>query len=304
MADPHLSSSSPQLRQYAADPAEPDNGAIRRSRRWLARAQFWIALSIFAGVLTCALFAQWIAPFDALSIAPGDSFLPPSGLHWFGTDQLGRDVYARVVQSAQITLMIAASVVALAGIAGSLLGIMAGYFGGIVDAVAMRLADLQLALPAVILAMVLAGVVEASLGNLVIVLALSSWARFARVARGEVLSLRTRDFVLLARLAGASRRRIMLRHLAPGVLGTFIVLATLDAGTIVLFEATLSFLGLGVQAPLISWGGMIAEGRGFLNNAWWVCVFPGAVLIATVLALNVLGDALRDRLNPVIPQSW
>lgn len=304
MADIHAPSPRPQLRQHAADPVEPDNGPIRRSSRWLAHTQFWIALLVFLTVLACAVFAQWIAPFDALSIAPGNSFLAPSSLHWFGTDQLGRDVYSRVVQSAQITLFIATSVVAVAGVAGSLLGIAAGYFGGITDAVVMRLADLQLALPAVILAMVLAGVVEASLGNLVVVLALSSWARFARVIRGEVLSLRTRDFVLLARLAGASRTRIMLRHLAPGVLGTFIVLATLDAGTIVLFEATLSFLGLGVQAPLISWGGMIAEGRGFLNNAWWVCVFPGVVLIATVLALNVLGDALRDRLNPVIPQTW
>lgn len=286
--------------------AEPLQGGrtLARSTRRLARFQLGIALAVFAAILAAALFAPWLAPADPTAISLGETFLAPSAAHWFGTDQLGRDILSRAIHGASISLFIAACAVLLAGGLGTALGIVGGYFGGAVDALVMRLADIQLAFPAVILALVLSGAIGVNIGNLILVLTLANWARFARVTRGEVLSLKSRDFVLLSRLAGASRPWIMLRHVAPNIVGTFVVLATLDVGSVIVLEATLSFLGLGIQPPTPSWGGMIAEGRGYLSNAWWVCVMPGAVLIVTVLAANLLGDALRDRLNPVVPETW
>lgn len=287
-------------------PAEPSfaGSTPARSRRRLARIQLGLACAVFGLVLVAALFAPWVAPFDPVAISLSDTFQPPSATHWFGTDQLGRDILSRAIAGARISLFIAACAVLLAGVLGTALGLAGGYLGGAVDAVVMRLADMQLAFPAVILALVLSGAIGVNLANLILVLTLANWARFARVVRGEVLSLKSRDFVLLARLAGASPLWIMLRHIAPNIVGTFVVLATLDVGSVIILEATLSFLGLGIQPPTPSWGAMIAEGRGFLSTAWWVCVAPGAVLIVTVLATNLLGDALRDRLNTAIPESW
>ncbi|HVR49357.1 MAG TPA: ABC transporter permease [Pseudorhodoferax sp.] len=287
-------------------PAEPTfaGGAPARSRRRLAQVQLALACAVFGLALGAALFSPWVTPFDPVAISLSDTFLPPSATHWFGTDQLGRDILSRAIAGARISLFIAACAVLLAGVLGTALGLVGGYLGGAVDAVVMRLADMQLAFPAVILALVLSGAIGVNLANLILVLTLANWARFARVVRGEVLSLKSRDFVLLARLAGASPLWIMLRHIAPNIVGTFVVLATLDVGSVIILEATLSFLGLGIQPPTPSWGAMIAEGRGFLSSAWWVCVAPGAVLIATVLAANLLGDALRDRLNTAIPESW
>lgn len=278
--------------------------AAPRSRHWLPRVQLVAAALVLGLIVTSAVLASWIAPFDPTAISLSDTFAAPFGTHWLGADQIGRDILSRVLYGARISLFIAACTVAAAGLLGSALGLAAGYAGGWIDAVIMRLADIQLAFPAVILAMVLAGAIGVDLFNLIVLLALAHWARFARVVRGEVLSLKARDFVLLARLAGASRVWIVVRHIAPNIVGTFVVLATLDIGSVIVLEATLSFLGLGVQPPIPSWGGMIAEGRGFLDTAWWVCVAPGVVLVFTVLAANLLGDALRDRLNPVIPESW
>lgn len=287
-------------------PAEPTfaGSAPARSRRLLARLQLGLAFAVFGAVLVAALFAPWVAPFDPVAISLSDTFQAPSATHWFGTDQLGRDILSRAIAGARVSLLVAACAVLLAGVLGTALGLAGGYLGGAVDALVMRLADMQLAFPAVILALVLSGAIGVNLFNLILVLTLANWARFARVVRGEVLSLKSRDFVLLARLAGASPLWIMLRHIAPNIVGTFVVLATLDVGSVIILEATLSFLGLGIQPPTPSWGSMIAEGRGFLSSAWWVCVAPGAVLIVTVLAANLLGDALRDRLNTAIPESW
>src|SRR5450830_1910164 len=236
---------------------------------------------------------------------------PPRSRRWLGKSQLALaalvfagELLSRVMHGARVSLLISAIVVSLAGVLGTLLGVLAGYVGGVIDAVVMRLVDMQLAFSAVILALVLSGAIGVNMSNLVIVLTLANWARFARITRGEVLSLKSRDFVLLARLAGASPGWIMLRHIVPNIAGTLVVLATLDAGSVIILEATLSFLGLGVQPPTPSWGSMIAEGRGHLSTAWWVCVAPGAVLILTVLAANLLGDELRDRINPILPQTW
>lgn len=291
------------LHQRAAEPSVPIPALPARGR-WWTRVYLWIALAIAVALIAMALFPSVFSPYDPNAISLSDILKPPSATHWFGTDQLGRDLLSRTIWGAQVSLYVAFCAVLMAGIIGSLLGITAGYLGGLVDNIVMRLADIQLALPAVIMALVLVGAIGFSMFNLVLVLSLANWARFARVTRAEALSLRQRDFVLLAKLAGASRARIILTHVVPNVVNTFIVLATLDIGTIIILEATLSFLGLGVQPPTPSWGSMIADGRGYLETAWWICGIPGLVLMVTVLAANQLGDALRDWLSPTLGRSW
>lgn len=291
------------LQQRPAEVSVPVPQTRARRRLW-RDVQLWVCLALAVALIVVALVPQWLAPYDPNAISLSDILKPPSAAHWFGTDQLGRDLLSRVIWGSQISLYVAFCAVLIAGIFGSLFGIAAGYLGGWVDAVAMRIADIQLALPAVILALVLVGAIGFSVFNLVIVLSLANWARFARVTRAEALSLRSRDFVLLAKLAGASRFRVMFAHIVPNVVNTFIVLATLDIGTIIILEATLSFLGLGVQPPTPSWGAMIADGRGYLETAWWICGIPGMVLMVTVLLANQLGDALRDRLSPTMSRGW
>ncbi len=276
-----------------------------RSRaRYFRNAQIIIAIVFSVVLVLAALLPMFMAPQDPNMISLGNSLKPPSPEHWFGTDQLGRDMFARVVWGSRVSLMIAFCAVAIAGLAGGLFGIAAGFLGGMFDSIAMRLVDIQLALPAVILALVLVGAVGFSMFNLIVILSLAHWARFARVTRSEALSLKERDFVLLARLAGASKLRMILKHISPNVVSTFIVLVTLDVGIVIILEASLSFLGLGVQPPTASWGSMIADGRGYLETAWWICAFPGVTLMVAVLSCNLLGDALRDRLNPTMSRTW
>jgi peptide/nickel transport system permease protein len=277
---------------------------LRRTRAWAETLQLAISATLLTIIFGSAIFAAYVAPYDPNAISLGNALKPPSASNWFGTDQLGRDVLSRVIWGSQVSLFIALCAVFLAGMFGALVGVAAGYFGGIIDAVVMRCADVQFSLPAVILALVLVGAVGPSMTNLIIVLTLANWARFARVIRSEALSLRARDFVLLAKLGGASPIRIIAHHIVPNVINTFIVLATLDIGLIIILEATLSFLGLGVQPPDPSWGTMIADGRGYLEQAWWISILPGCALMATVLSGNLLGDALRDRLNPTHIGRW
>lgn len=297
------SQAAPRVRR---SPAEPRLAPTRAGSRsvWLSRLQLILAGTIATVLLLLALFPFWFAPHDPAAISLSDTLKPPSSAHWFGTDQLGRDLLSRVIWGSRVSLFVAFCAVAVAGVFGGLVGIAAGYLGGIVDSIAMRLADIQLALPAVIMALVLVGAIGFSMLNLIIVLSLANWARFARVTRSEALSLRQRDFVLLARLAHASRLRIILKHIVPNVANTFIVLVTLDIGIIIILEATLSFLGLGVQPPTASWGSMIADGRGYLETAWWICGIPGLVLMMAVLTANLLGDSLRDRLSPTMSRAW
>ncbi|MBL6612543.1 MAG: ABC transporter permease [Reyranella sp.] len=276
--------------------------APRRWRRTLHRLQLMVAVTLLVAIVTAALFPAVVAPSEPNAIDLAAMLQPPSLSHPFGTDALGRDIFSRAVHGAQVSLLVAVSAVALAGAGGAILGIVAAYYRGFIDGVLMRLADVQFSLPAVILAMVLVGAIGANIVNLIIVLALANWARFARVIRSEALSLRAREFVLLAELAGASPLRVMAFHIAPNVRGSFIVLATLDIGIVVILEATLSFLGLGIKPPDPSWGNLIADGRDYLATAWWVGILPGLVLMALVLSCNVLGDWLRDRLSPTLSQ--
>lgn len=276
--------------QTLGTPAPARSGALARQLR---NAHYWLALLVLLSVIFGAVFASWLAPYapDAIDLAQARQ--APSWQHWFGTDMLGRDVFSRALYGSQVSLFITFTAVGLAGSAGTLIGILSAYFGGWVDNLVMRLVDMQYALPPVILAMVLIGVLGPSTGNVIAVVTIANWARFARIVRAETLSLKHRDFVLLARLAGASPLRVALTHLLPNVKHTFVVLLTLDIGMIIALEAALSFLGLGVQPPTPSWGGMIADGRSQLETAWWVSIFPGLVLMATVLAANILSDYLR-----------
>jgi len=263
-----------------------------------------IPLLIIAAFVVLAVFGNWIAPFSAETIDLRARIQPPFWLdggdliHPLGTDRLGRDILSRLIIGAQISLTVSAVAILIGGTAGTVLGLYAGYKGGWADAVIMRATDFALGLPVVILALVIAAALGASFTNLIMVLSFLIWSRYSRLIRGEVLRLRERDFVKLAELAGASTRRILFRHLFPNVLDTLLVLVTLQAGWVIIVEASLSFLGAGVPPPAPSWGLMAADGRNYITSAWWLSLFPGAMILLIVLSFNMLGDWIRDVSDP------
>ena len=219
-----------------------------------------------------------------------------------GTDSLGRDVLTRTIHGARISLIMAAVTLGVGGSIGILLGLMAGWYSGYLDELIMRLVDMILALPLILVALVLVVSLGQSLTVIVVVLAIWIWPRFARMVRGEVLRLKTMDYVSLARVAGASTSRIMFKHLLPGTINTVIVVATLQVGIVILVEASLSFLGAGIPPPTPAWGSMVAEGRDRLAGSWWIATIPGLAIMLTVVALNIFGDWLRDTLDPRLRQ--
>ncbi|HEX6938160.1 MAG TPA: ABC transporter permease [Longimicrobiales bacterium] len=257
-------------------------------------------LAIILVLYLVALLAPLIAPYDP--IAQQDivrtGFLPPSAAHPLGTDRFGRDVLSRIIYGARMSLSIAFVAVAIAVTIGTLLGAIAGYSGGRIDAAIMRFTDMVLAFPRLVLLIMIIALFSPSLFLIIAVLGLTQWPATARIVRGEVLSLREREFVTAARALGFSRTRIILRHLVPNVLAPVIVAATLGIGNTIVLEAGLSFLGLGVAPPTPTWGNMVADGRETLISAWWVATFPGLTIVVTVLAFNLLGDGLRDALDP------
>jgi len=264
-----------------------------------------LAIAVLAGLALVALGADLLAPYPPELTAMAHRYQPPfwlqggSAAHLLGTDHLGRDVLSRLIHGARISLLVGVAAVLFAGICGTALGIAAGYFGGWFDQVVMRLVDAWLALPSLVFAIFLASIVGPSTTNLVIILGAIYWTRYARVVRSEVLSLRERDYVKLARIAGASPWRIMSRHLLPNVANTAVVLATLMLGSVVVTEASLSFLGVGVPPPSPAWGLMLSDGRkGLMAGYWWLTVFPGLSIMLLVLAASLIGDWLRDRLDP------
>jgi len=224
----------------------------------------------------------------------------PAGkaIHVLGTDQLGRDILSRVVEGSRVTLAVSAAAVLVGGTFGVLFGLLGGYFGGWTDRVIMRLADVQLAFPLLLLALLVIAALGPSLRNLIFVLAMTGWVRYARIVRSEVLSLREREFILAARSAGASSLRIVLRHVLPNVMTAVLVVATLELARVIILESALSFLGLGVQPPSPSWGRMLADGREYLASAWWIATIPGVAILLTVLSVNLVGDCLRDHFDP------
>ena len=215
-----------------------------------------------------------------------------------GTDKVGRDILSRIIYGARVSLSVSLVAIVVAGSIGTALGLAAGYFGGKIDALIMRMVDISLGLPVILIALVFVAVVGPSFGTVIIVTSFLLWARYARQVRGETLSIRERDFIARARVAGASHFRIMFRYIFPNVINTLTVLATLQIGAIILLESTLSFLGAGIPRPTPTWGSMIADGRELIVVAWWMAMFPGLAIMLTVLSLNLLGDWLRDRLDP------
>jgi len=269
----------------------------------------WIPTAILSTIALVAIFANVLAPYNPEVGVLGDRFRPPawqaggSEAHLLGTDHVGRDVLSRLIFGARVSMVVGFTAVIVAGILGTTLGILSGYLGGWVDQVIMRVTDTWLALPALTFAIFLAAVVGPSEMNIVIILGAVYWTRYARVIRGEVLSLRERDFVRLAIVAGCSKKTIMRRHILPNVLNSAIVLGTLMLGVVIVTEAALSFLGVGVPPPKPAWGLMLADGKkGLMAGYWWLTVLPGLCIMLMVLSANLLGDWLRVKLDPQLRQ--
>lgn len=264
----------------------------------MRRATLLLPLAVLAVYVLAALLAPAIAPYDPDAVTLARRLLPPGGDHPLGTDALGRDVLSRVIYGAQVSLVVAAGAVVTGGVVGVALGMLAGWRGGWVSAVIMRLVDIVLSVPFFLLAILVVAVLGPSLGNVVACLALVRWPRYARVAHSATLQARGRGFVTAATATGAPAWWIVLRHVLPEVLPVAIVVGTLELGLMVIYEASLSFLGLGVQPPTASWGSILSDGQQYIASAWWLATFPGIALFVLVLAANLLGDAARDRLDP------
>jgi peptide/nickel transport system permease protein len=264
--------------------------------------------AVLSVLVILAIFTPWIAPHDPLAAAVRQRFAPPA---WYekgttnyllGADTIGRDVLSRLMYGARISLLVAAVALVTGTIVGTAIGLISGYYGGLLDELIMRVVDVWFGLPFVLIALVIAVILHPSLTTMMTLLALFTWAGFVRNVRAEVLTLKTRDYVSLARIAGASNRRILVQHILPGVTNTVLVLASLRAGQLILTEAFLSFLGAGIPPPTATWGAMIADGRSYLRDAWWISVFPGVAIFLTVMSLNFMGDWIRDRLDPRLNQ--
>lgn len=263
-----------------------------------------VALAVLAIMLVFALFAPLIAPYDPnaqdllLRLKPPAWQSGGSGDHLLGTDQLGRDMLSRVIYGTRISLLVGAGAALLAGVIGTVVGLASGYFGGWLDRVLMRLADVQLAFPAILLALAIVGFLGSGLWYVILVLGFTGWVSYARVVRSEVMSLRSRDFITEARAIGVTDGAIMRRHLLPNVLAPLATIGTLHIAAAIVAEASLSYLGLGVPKETVTWGSMLADGQLYLGTSWWVAVFPGVALMITSLAVNITGDALRDVADP------
>jgi len=268
----------------------------------------WFPGIVLAALVFTAVFAPYLAPHSPTDGDITQKSIPPVWMergdreHPLGTDRFGRDVLSRIIWGSRISLLASIVAIGVAGTFGTLLGLISGYRGGLTDTVLMRLTDVGLSLPTILIAVVLVAVSEPSSGNVVLVIALLLWPRFARQIRGETLAIKEHDFVAMAVVAGRSSAWIIRRHIFPNVVPTLLVISTLQVGYVILLEGTLSFLGVGVPPPNPAWGLMIADGRGFLATAWWISLFPGLAMLLTVLAVNLMGDWLRDHLDPKLRQ--
>jgi len=264
----------------------------------------YIPLFIIVVFVLCAILANLITTQDAYSVQLPNRLIPPFWLeggslnHLLGTDPLGRDILTRIIFGARVSVIIAITALTIGGGFGTLVGLTAGFYGGKVDTILMRFADITLAFPLILFAILLVMVLGPSMINVIIAISLVLWARYARVIRGEVLGLMQRDFIARAKVSGASDWRIMMRHLLPNVMPTLIVLLTLQVGWVIIVEASLSFLGAGIPPPTPAWGSMLADGREYVSTAWWVTTAPGVAIMLVVLAFNLAGDWLRERLDP------
>jgi peptide/nickel transport system permease protein len=267
-----------------------------------------VPLVIVGVLLLCAILAPVLSPHSPLEGSLGDRLAPPMGMegarpgHFLGTDRHGRDTLSRLIHGARISLSVSVVGIVLTGTLGSFVGLFAGFLGGWTDTLLMRLVDVSLSLPGILIAVLLSVVFEPSFGNVIIVVVFLLWPSYARLVRGETLSLKHQEFVALARVAGCSNLTIMFRHIVPNLVPSILVLATLHVGYVIVLEAALSFLGVGLPPPTPSWGVMVADGRGLIEQAWWISILPGIAILVTVLSLNILGDWVRDRLDPKLRQ--
>jgi peptide/nickel transport system permease protein len=275
--------------------------ASRRWRRLVGQPLGVVGLAIVALLLVCAAFAQWIAPYDPLAQSLDGRLMPPGAAHWFGTDEVGRDVLSRLVFGTRITVLIVTMVAVIAAPVGLLFGATAGYLGGWVDVVLMRLTDIFLSLPGLILALAFVTALGPGLENSVIAIALTIWPPIARLARAETLTVRGADYINAMRVQGASTARIIVRHVMPMCIPSVIIRITLNMAGIILTAAGLGFLGLGAQPPSPEWGSMLATARQYMTGHWWVATIPGSAILIVSLGFNLLGDALRDALDPRAP---
>ncbi len=265
---------------------------------------------VIVAFLLMALLADYVAPADPLKQNLRYRLAPPywlvteidvgQPLYFLGSDQLGRDILSRIIHGSRVSLVVAFAAVGFGGIFGSLLGLIAGYFGRSLDEFIMMVADVQLAFPFILLAIAVIAVMGPSFFNLVILIGISGWVTYARIARAEVLGLKQKEFVESIRCLGGNHWRIMFRHILPNTLSPLIVVATLDLARTIILESTLSFLGLGIQPPTPSWGGMLGEGRQYLDSAWWIAAFPGLFLMVVTLSFSRIGDWVRDVLDPTL----
>jgi peptide/nickel transport system permease protein len=287
----------------------------RRTQRWgkvlrklLGNRGAAFGSIMVLGVIVSAIFAPLLSPHDPILSDVDKRLLPPiwqAGAdpgYLLGTDYLGRDIVSRLIYGARISLVVSISAVAFSAILGTIIGLISGFYGGMIDSIFMRLADVQLAFPFILLAIAIVAVLGPSLQNIIIVMAITGWVIYARVVRAEILSLREKEFIIAARALGSSNGRIIFQHLLPNVVPQCIVIITLEMARMIIMEAALSFLGLGIQPPTPTWAGMLADGRVYLATSWWLATFPGLVIMLVVLGINLLGNWLRDVLDPRLTQ--
>ncbi len=267
-------------------------------RRFLENRMAVAGSVVVLALFVVSLFAPWLAPYDPSAIDLEKVLMPPSGDHWLGTDPLGRDVLSRMIWGARISLKVGFVATGIAILIGAVLGALSGYYGGWTDAVIMRFVDIMLCFPAFFLILAVIAILEPSIWNIMLIIGATGWMGITRLVRADFISLRERDFVLAARVIGASDLRIIFVHILPNAMASILVTATLGVAGAILTESALSFLGIGVQPPTPSWGNILTAGKDNIDIAWWLSLYPGLAILVTVLGYNLLGEGLRDALDP------
>lgn len=295
-----MSSSIPQSETLAGVMKKKQKSKIgiflsNLSRSWTGMLGFTIIVIL----LMLSIFGQWITPYDPMYAEFSKKLLPPlTDGHLMGTDHLGRDILSRIIMGARVSVIIGLTTALVAGTIGTIIGIIAGFFRGWIDVVLMRIVDVTLSFPFILLVLVVNAVLGAGLKNIIISLAIGGWVIFARVIRSEVLALREKEFITACIATGVSRLEILIKHIVPNLFTPIIILASLQIGTYIIAEASISFLGFGVQPPTPAWGNMLNEGKDFIFSSWWLIMFPGISIVLTALGVNLFGDWLRDTLDP------
>jgi ABC-type dipeptide/oligopeptide/nickel transport system permease subunit len=296
--------SSTELTLKGASPAALDVRATGTARRlWRLKWGLGAALAMLV-VIAVTVLAPWVSPYDPIAVDIRHRLAPPAWMaggapdHLLGTDQVGRDLLSRVIYGGRVSLVIGVSAVVISASLGVLLGLASGYFGGRTDWAIMTLVNVMLTFPFVLLALAVIAVLGPSLINMILVLGVADWPLYARIIRAETLSIRERDFVVAGRALGMSHARLVFRQILPNLVSAIVVIATLQVARVIILESFLSFLGLGIQPPTPAWGNMLGEGRVYMLNSWWIAAFPGLAIFVTTLSINLMGNALRDWLDP------